>query len=578
MGSSALQHAVHTVRTHHRAHGQSIGNLRVVVVVVSGQTTRARVAFDFGYATCANIGSGIVEARPAKCEDVLRQGQIGRRRPRRGLFALGHVLFVRLVVASFPMLPRVTKISWLVSGNVAAVQQEQVPVARLYGTEHQCIVVAHNGPVRVRQTVVYLPRGLLLSEQIARALRITAWCRTVTRRNGAVGETFLRVVALRWANTIVNGIAVPWRDVVAALGLQTTPTDQRPAASLVVHALHFRRSKPAALQRNVDLLENPALLRVLLGTPLWIAERTVGSEIEVLFDAETQHVRIVPPSFEQTSRDMADTLRTIARQVYGYALDLVLSGVVDSSGTVRFHSLHVSNRSRDYLMAPDAFLPLCAAYSVPVARTVHAGRTLRSVINERLTRRRPVLPFGAGTTRRHARARGGGGGSDDDDSASASHSSSSSSSNSSNGDGSSVQTHFDHEFLRLRVARHSVGRRDQQAPEAQVASVATADSSTSWRSNRLQPNSTSARTTTTTVQGSAFDDTRYGGIADERIDWARCAALVAQQICERAPGQLLGFMVQAYTNEARVQWLQQFAYMRYRCGAEVWCDEALLRL
>lgn len=66
-------------------------------------------------------------------------------------------------------------------------------------------------------------------------------------------------------------------------------------------------------------------------------------------------------------------------------------------------------------------------------------------------------------------------------------------------------------------------------------------------------------------------------MADDRVDWARCAVLLANQIAERS-AELCGFTLQAYTADARFQWLQQFAYMRYRIGAEVLCDDALLTL
>lgn len=457
------------------------------------------------------------------------------------------------------MLPRVTKVRRLYSSSSNRTNGGELAAA-LYGTEHVCIVANTPGLVRPRQTVLYLPRGLLLQRRVADALGATPYCRTVTRRSRD-DETFHLVAACRFATDkdtaplITSGIAVPLRHVVRALAL---PDEGTPAT--LIHSLHFRRSKPMTAALHVELLDNPSLLRVALNTPLWIAERVRGADVHLRFEAHMGAVVALPDAHQHKPcvQHHMRALHRLADERYGNAVHLSLYGVVTPTGGAVYHALRVdaTGTARSFLVLPDEFLRVCRMFDLPVARTLYVNRTLRSVVNARLTRRRPLLAHEPRATR------GG------PSRSSRSSSSSSSSSNSGSSSGSCGPPAAGQCALYARRPRHGcVVECCTPAPASQDGH--TADSSTSWRS---RPRHAANETNT-----AAFDDTRFGGVADDRVDWARCAVLLANQIAERS-AELCGFTLQAYTADARFQWLQQFAYMRYRIGAEVLCDDALLTL
>ena len=515
------------------------------------------------------------------------------------------------------MQPRITKISRIRQHPT----NNAFLIVQVFGSEHRT-VVKRDGQLKVNDRVLFMPVGTTLRETTAVNLVITHHCKKTEQQ-------LCCVVALDFERVISHGIVI---SLFFAANQMLIENPYSPNCDALLTALRcnnvasYNKTKPL-----VDLIDNPSLLSVLLQTPVWVSERVRGTPVAIQYDASCDCIVYwdesnvsVPHAWwtvygEKSNAFTLDepsllsahaaALLRVGRERYGKAIDLYLRGVIthmatkdndtdnDSAEEVYFYECALHG-ARSFVLCAEQFLRMCENCRFPRMPTLYSNRTLCSIINERLGKKRILLPQQETslltmakqslfkkdereqqqqqqqqqkqqcrhlycherdeksetesetqkTTRKEQKSY------DYAKSAPSVHFLDASSS-SANSMSTSLST------LSLSGGRERLFGQKRQSEKGEGIAARQAN----WR-----------RTTPIDDFDNDFENEWFGGVSRDRIDWAQCLILIANQIYERQPNSI-GLAIQVYFGGDLVRLLEKFNYMRCHVGGQVVCEQHLLK-
>lgn len=444
----------------------------------------------------------------------------------------------------------------------------------------------------------------------------------------ALSPIYYRVVARKHCGIVSCGIVLPLKYVVNALTATTTPSSsalllKRP--STVIRSLRFVPVRPAP-PPLVDLLQNPSLLSALLDTPIWMSERISGHPVTIQYDACNHGIRYwdehavtdphswwtgaptrsgareLPPDSAraQLFEPFAVAIMRIGRERYAQAIDIYLRGIVCANGAVYFYECALHG-ARSFVLSAEQFIRLCEASRLPRVPTLYANRTLRSIINERLGRRRPLIPRISGSG---GNSDGGDGGNDKQERRAGD--------DSEDGDNKELVHRHVYDYNKAK----KIKRKQRVTMDLLSASASSsASAACSWRrstpidpqyhgfsnfrrNGRGRKNGDNNHECSggvgvgghserdggvddriKTPNDEEFESSRFGNIPNDRVDWARCLVIIANHLSDRSrehSRHVIGFVLQFYKADDAFRLLRRFRYMQHRVGAQVLCEHELI--
>lgn len=548
------------------------------------------------------------------------------------------------------MLPRITKISRLRRHPT----DQTLSIVQVFGCEHRAVVVYRNAATGaptslpsaqwyVHQKVLFLPTDVFLSENVAVALGVADHCRSASEqeeeerahrapRTTSTRRAIVKIVAVDYNGVVSHGAIVPFEHAVKALGIQQSRlTNVDAVEDNVLFALRppLPQKYKARTEPLVDLLHNPSLLNALLETPVWMSELIRGQRVALQYDACNDVVRYwdeshvlaphgwwtmpnrdgakeLPPSLLPLLTQFSEALQRIGRQRYGKAVDLYLRGVIStrramsggeqSSGEgkekIYFYECALHG-ARSFVLGAEQFLRMCEASRFPRMPTLYTNRTLRSIINERLGRRRVLLaptdisfvaPSSASAL--PPGGAGGGGGRYSHRFFSSQHRPHRAVEEKSEESDDKVQMKHAYDYYAKSAPSTNLlssaslsnsptaslslsgGRGNSFGSRNRRVTAGAAEASGSWRRKTPIDDETA-------VEENEFDSEWFGGVSKDRVDWAQCLLLIANQLHERVPSST-GLAIQVYSGSDLLRIVEKFKYMRSRVGAQIVCEQSLL--